>query len=112
MNLKYALAIIGFLTTSLIYCQNKQITLEEIWSGTFRTEGMQALHSMKNGKQYSILNFDRQTRNSTIDIYNYKDIRPSFQFPEFFTILFFIGALITLFLSIFCLKNIRWVQRC
>ena len=75
MNLKYALAIIGFLTTSLIYCQNKQITLEEIWSGTFRTEGMQALHSMKNGKQYSILNFDRQTRNSTIDIYNYKTLQ-------------------------------------
>ncbi len=43
---------------------------------------------------------------SLIDIYNYKDIRPSFQFPEFFTILFFVGALITLFLSIFCLKNI------
>ena len=75
MNLKYALAIIGFLTTSLIYCQNKQITLEEIWSGTFRTEGMQALHSMKNGKQYSILNFDRQTRNSTIDIYDYKTLQ-------------------------------------
>lgn len=75
MNLKYALAIISFLTTSLIYCQNKQITLEEIWSGTFRTEGMQALHSMKNGKQYSILNFDRQTRNSTIDIYDYKTLQ-------------------------------------
>ncbi|WP_411893464.1 S9 family peptidase [Winogradskyella sp. A2] len=75
MKLKHTLAIISFITTSLIYCQNKQITLEEIWSGAFRTEGMQALHSMNNGKQYSILNFDRQTRNSTIDIYDYKTLK-------------------------------------
>ena len=74
MKLRHVVAIIGFLTTSLIYCQNKQFTLEEIWSGAFRTEGMQALHSMKNGKQYSVLNFDRQNRTSTIDIYDYKTL--------------------------------------
>ncbi len=74
MKLRHFIAIIGFLTTSLIYCQNKQITLEDIWSGEFRTEGMQALHSMNNGKQYSVLNFDRETRTATIDIYNYKTL--------------------------------------
>ncbi|WP_111682164.1 S9 family peptidase [Winogradskyella tangerina] len=73
-KMRLFIAIIGFLTTSLIYCQNKQITLEEIWSGAFRTEGMQALHSMKNGKQYSVLNFDRTSRASTIDIYDYKTL--------------------------------------
>ncbi|MCT4629935.1 S9 family peptidase [Winogradskyella sp.] len=74
MKLRPFVAIIGFLITSSIYCQNKQITLEEIWSGAFRTEGMQALHSMKNGKQYSVLNFNRQTNASTIDIYDYKTL--------------------------------------
>ncbi len=74
MKLRHVVAIVGFLTTSLIYCQNKQISLEDIWSGTFRTEGMQALHSMKNGKQYSVLNVDRQTRVATIDIYDYKTL--------------------------------------
>ncbi|MBO6880673.1 S9 family peptidase [Winogradskyella sp.] len=74
MKLRHFIAIIGFLTTSLIYCQNKQITLEDIWSGEFRTEGMQALHSMNNGKQYSVLNFDRQSRTATIDIYDYKTL--------------------------------------
>ncbi|WP_461589235.1 S9 family peptidase [Winogradskyella sp.] len=74
MKLKHFVAIIGFLTTSLIFSQNKQLTLEEIWRGAFRTEGMQALHSMKNGKQYSVLNFDRNTRISSIDIYDYKTL--------------------------------------
>ncbi|WP_426431393.1 S9 family peptidase [Winogradskyella sp. HB-48] len=74
MKLRYFVAIIGLLTTTLIYGQNKQITLEEIWGGAFRTEGMQALHSMKNGKQYSVLNYDRQNGTATIDIYDYKTL--------------------------------------
>ena len=74
MKLKRCIAIIGFLATSIIFAQDKQITLEEIWGGNFRTEGMQALHSMDNGKQYSVLNYDRQNRTSTIDIYDYKTL--------------------------------------
>ncbi|WP_178983409.1 S9 family peptidase [Winogradskyella helgolandensis] len=74
MNLRHFVAVFAFLMTSLVFCQEKQITLKEIWSGTFRTEGMQALHSMENGNQYSVLNFDRQTRASTIDIYDYKTL--------------------------------------
>ncbi len=71
MKIKHLTAIVAFLMTTLVFCQDKQITLEEIWSGQFRTEGMQALHSMANGKQYSVLNFNRQNRTSTIDIYDY-----------------------------------------
>jgi dipeptidyl-peptidase 4 len=74
MILRNFVAIIGLLVTSLTYCQSKQISLEDIWSGAFRTEGMQALHSMNNGKQYSVLNFNRQNGTSTIDIYDYKTL--------------------------------------
>ena len=74
MNLRHLAAVFCFLMTSLVFCQEKQITLQDIWSGTFRTEGMQALHSMENGNQYSVLNFDRQSRTSTIDIYDYKTL--------------------------------------
>lgn len=74
MKLRNFVAIIGLLVTSLTYCQSKQISLEDIWSGAFRTEGMQALHSMNNGKQYSVLNYDRQNGTSTIDIYDYKTL--------------------------------------
>ncbi|MCR8668268.1 S9 family peptidase [Aestuariibaculum sp. M13] len=54
--------------------QNKQITLEEIWNGTFRTERMDVLHSMANGQQYSVFNFDRSTRSTSVDIYDYKTL--------------------------------------
>ena len=62
--------VIGFLT-SMTIAQEKQITLEEIWGGAFRTQGMDVLRSLKSGKQYSVLNFDRSARNVTIDTYNY-----------------------------------------
>ncbi|MDT0558488.1 S9 family peptidase [Ichthyenterobacterium sp. W332] len=67
-------AFIAFLSAISIHAQTKEISLEDIWSGTFRTQGMQSLHSMKNGKQYSVLNFDRANRTSSIDIYNYKTL--------------------------------------
>ncbi|MBF8148560.1 S9 family peptidase [Winogradskyella sp. F6397] len=75
MSLRHVAAVFAFLMTSLVFCQEKQLTLQEIWSGEFRTEGMQALHSMANGNQYSVLNFDRQSRTSTIDIYDYKTLK-------------------------------------
>ncbi|QNK76411.1 S9 family peptidase [Winogradskyella sp. PAMC22761] len=75
MKLKHLPAIFALLITSLVFAQEKQITLQDIWTGQFRTEGMQALHSMANGNQYSVLNFDRQSRTSTIDIYDYVTLK-------------------------------------
>ena len=68
-------SLISFFVITNISAQNKDITLEEIWNGTFRTERMNALHSMKNGQQYSVLNFDRETRSSSIDIYDYQTLQ-------------------------------------
>ena len=51
--------------------QQKQITLDEIWGGAFRTERLDALHPMENGTQYSVLNYDRDLKASTVDVYNY-----------------------------------------
>ena len=74
MKILRILSLFCFLSTSFLTAQNKQITLEEIWSGTFRTEGLDALHSMANGQQYSVLNFDRTKGGTTIDIYDYKTL--------------------------------------
>ena len=52
--------------------QEKNITLEDIWNGSFRTERMEVLHSMDNGQQYSVLNFNRFTRSTSVDLYDYK----------------------------------------
>jgi dipeptidyl-peptidase-4 len=54
--------------------QKKSISLDQIWDGTLRTQGMTALHSMNNGQQYSVLNFDRPTRSTSIDLYDYKTL--------------------------------------
>ena len=60
--------------TAVLSAQTKEITLEEIWNGTFRTERLDALHSMANGQQYSVLNFNREERSTSIDIYDYKTL--------------------------------------
>ncbi len=68
----FTLFVVGFL--QLIVAQNKTITVEEIYQGEFRTEGMDVLRSLKNGKQYTVLNFDRNTRSTSIDTYDYNTL--------------------------------------
>lgn len=63
---------ICLLVTVLTSAQNKEITLDAIWNGTFRTQGMQSLHSMNNGKQYSVLNYENGS--TAIDVYDYKTL--------------------------------------
>lgn len=58
---------------STITAQQKDITLQEIWSGAFRTQGLDDLHSLNNGKEYAVLNYDRNKKAATVDVYSYKD---------------------------------------
>ncbi len=67
--------LVLFLVTYTSYAQEKIINLEEIWGGAFRTEGMDVLRSLKNGKQYAVLNFDRETRSSSVDKYDYSTLQ-------------------------------------
>ncbi|OGS74236.1 MAG: peptidase S9 [Flavobacteria bacterium RIFCSPLOWO2_12_FULL_35_11] len=64
------LFIIFIAITSLATAQKKDIALEEIWNGSFSTEHMNSLNSM-NGDFYSLLNFDRNTKSTTVDKYSY-----------------------------------------
>ena len=74
-HIKFSYFVCIFITTFLS-AQTKEITLEDIWKdGTFRTERMDVLHSMQNGQQYSVLNFDRDSRSTSIDIYDYKTLK-------------------------------------
>jgi len=74
MKRHYTLLLLFVGLVSLTTAQNQKITLEEIWGGAFRTEGMDVLHSMKNGTQYTVLNFDRSSKSAAIDKYNYKTL--------------------------------------
>lgn len=49
--------------------QQKKITLEDIWGGTFRTQGLEVLTSMKDGQHYTVLNWD--AAGSRIDKFDY-----------------------------------------
>ena len=69
---KTSLTLLLFLgLTTLLFAQDQQFSLEEIWGGAFRTEGMDVLHSMNNGKQYTVWNYDRNSRVATVDKYDY-----------------------------------------
>ena len=72
MTLRKFLFLISFLSIKLVSAQEKTITLEEIWNGSFRTEGLQSLHPLKDGESYSVLNFNKASRSTSIDVYNYK----------------------------------------
>ena len=67
----YLISCLFILTAT---AQKKSISLDQIWDGSFRTQGMTALHSMNNGQQYSVLNFDRSARSTSIDLYDYKTL--------------------------------------
>ena len=56
-------------STSNELSDKKEITLEEIWDGTFSPEKMNALNSM-NGDFYSLLNTDKNGV-TTVDKYSY-----------------------------------------
>jgi dipeptidyl-peptidase-4 len=58
-----------FLFTSLSAIAQQKITLEEIWGGAFRTQGMTELAALKNTNQYTVLNSDRTS--SAIDLYDF-----------------------------------------
>lgn len=67
------LFVVALFQTGL--AQDKSITVEEIYQGAFRTEGMDVLRSLKNGKQYTVLNFDRSAKTTSIDTYDYKTLK-------------------------------------
>ena len=69
------LLILFIAFTATISAQKKDITLEDIWSnGTFRAEYLNSFHSMDIGDFYTILNFDRETRTTSLNKYDYKSL--------------------------------------
>ena len=65
----FLLLVIGLQTT--MHAQGKKISIEEIYNGTFATEGLEALRSLDNGKQYTILSTNKASGTSVIEKYDY-----------------------------------------
>jgi dipeptidyl-peptidase 4 len=57
--------------TSLISAQNKELTLEELMSGTFYPDGMQEIRSMADGGYFTLLESDASGYNTALTQYDY-----------------------------------------
>ncbi len=73
MMKKQFLFALSFLVLN-VFAQKKEITVESIYTGTFRTDKMESLHSMKDGQFYTVYNADRRNRTSSVDKYAYKTL--------------------------------------
>lgn len=73
--IRFRIFFIGLLWVSLTaIAQTKPVTVAEIYGGAFRTEGMEVLRSMNNGKHYTVLNVDSGGQ-SAIDKYGYQALQ-------------------------------------
>jgi dipeptidyl-peptidase-4 len=73
MNSNKLTALLFFLCVS-VFAQQK-ITVDEIFTGAFRTKGMDELQSLKNTNQYTVLNFDRTSKSMQIDLYDFATLK-------------------------------------
>lgn len=64
-----------FLFFSLTVLAQQKITVEAIYKGAFREQGMDELQSLKNTNQYTILNFDYASRSMQIDLYDFATLK-------------------------------------
>jgi dipeptidyl-peptidase 4 len=68
MNVKQKLLIL-FLFSSITTIGQQKITLEEIWSGAFRSKGMTTLTALKNTNRYTVL--ENNGGGASIDLYDF-----------------------------------------
>jgi len=68
------LLFLFLLISTSIFAQIKKITLDDLWTDyTFRTEGLESFHSMKNGDFYTILNNYKE--GTWLDKYDYATLK-------------------------------------
>ncbi|WP_088323741.1 S9 family peptidase [Polaribacter tangerinus] len=73
MRKKLFLTCLTLIIWSANFAQKKEITLKEIWNGTFSIDRMNALNPM-NGDYYTLLNYDKNSKNFSVDKYSYKTL--------------------------------------
>ncbi|MCI9845165.1 S9 family peptidase [Flavobacterium pectinovorum] len=73
MNSSKITLILLFLVAA-VHGQQK-ITVENIYTGAFRTKGMDELQSLKNTNQYTVLNVDQASRSMQIDLYDFATLK-------------------------------------
>lgn len=65
----FSLLFWGMISLSVLG-QKKLLKIEDIYSNLFKTNRLDALHSLKNGKDFTILNYENQNK-SCVEVYDY-----------------------------------------
>lgn len=73
MNSNKLTALLLFLCFT-VFGQQK-ITVDDIFTGSFRAKGMDELQSMKNSNTYTVLNFNKETNSAQIDLYDFATLK-------------------------------------
>ena len=73
--MKSKLAFVVLFLSGFNLIAQQKLTVEEIYSGAFRTETMDELFAMKNSNQYAVLNFDRSSRSMQLDLYDFATLQ-------------------------------------
>ncbi|MFQ3341765.1 MAG: dipeptidyl-peptidase-4, partial [Flavobacteriaceae bacterium] len=63
-----------FFFTSLVFGQLPTISLENLWNGDYNPKRLEAIRSMKNGTNYTVLETSSENGNSTIMQYDFNKI--------------------------------------
>jgi len=63
-----------FLSLTSARGQQKEISITDIYNGTFKTQGMESLRSRNNGTQYTLLERNSVTNAIEIGLYDYKTL--------------------------------------
>ncbi len=70
--LKTVTALLLIFFSNSFYAQNKDISLEDIWSGEFSEERMEYFQSLKDGKSYIVQNYDRANQDILVEVFSYE----------------------------------------
>lgn len=73
--MKSSSLVVLFLVSCFSVVAQQKLSVEEIYTGAFRAQGMDELQAMKNTNQYTVLNFDRTSRSMQIDLYDYATLK-------------------------------------
>jgi dipeptidyl-peptidase 4 len=65
---KFALLFLCFASVS---AQNTQFSLDSLWKNAYAPKRLESIHSMNNGKQYTVLEKDFKTRSSKIVLHDF-----------------------------------------
>ncbi|WP_041496049.1 S9 family peptidase [Nonlabens marinus] len=68
--IKNCLLTLAFIIASTSAIAQQNITVEDIYTGAFSTEGLQSLNSLNNGEEYLVLNRNAD-RSQSVDKYSY-----------------------------------------